>query len=83
MGEAVAKADEALFCVHSRSDGGVVCGGASGGVVVWNEGRVEFHQGHEGGTFVVSDSMSGGRMVTFASGRMVSPWEILKAASDV
>ena len=60
MGEAVAKADEALFCVHSRSDGGVVCGGASGGVVVWNEGRVEFHQGHEGGTFVVSDSMSGG-----------------------
>ena len=39
-GEAVAKADEALFCVHALSSGGAVCGGASGGVVVWESGAV-------------------------------------------
>lgn len=59
-GEAVAKADEALFCVHALSGGGAVCGGASGGIVVWESGTVKFHSGHQGGTFVVSEDFSAG-----------------------
>lgn len=59
-GEAVAKADEALFCVHALSGGGAVCGGASGGIVVWESGVVKFHSGHDGGTFVVSEDFSAG-----------------------
>ena len=59
-GEAVAKADEALFCVEALSGGGAVCGGASGGIVVWDSGNVVFHPGHVGGTFVVSERLSAG-----------------------
>ncbi len=59
-GEAVAKADEALFCVHALSSGGVVSGGASGGIVVWESGAVKFCQGHQGGTFVVAENFSAG-----------------------
>ena len=59
-GEAVAKADEALFCVSALPGGGAVCGGASGGIVVWSSGQVAFHTGHEGGTFVVSENYSAG-----------------------
>lgn len=59
-GEAVAKADEALFCVHTLPNGGAVCGGASGGIVVWESGAVKFHSGHQGGTFVVSEDFSAG-----------------------
>ena len=60
MGEARAKADEALFCVDVHPDGVVVSGGASGGILTWSSGRVEFHKGHEGGTFVIKGAHSGG-----------------------
>jgi len=60
MGEARAKADEALFCVDVQPDGTVVSGGASGGILTWSSGQVEFHKGHEGGTFVIEGLHSGG-----------------------
>lgn len=60
MGEARAKADEALFCVDVEPDGTVVSGGASGGILTWSSGQVEFHKGHDGGTFVIEGGHSGG-----------------------
>jgi WD40 repeat protein len=60
MGEARAKADEALFCLHVLPDGTVVSGGASGGILSWRSGQVEFYPGHDGGTFVIDGPHSGG-----------------------
>ena len=59
-GQACAKANEALFCLHVMSDGRVVSGGASGGILSWSAGQVEFHKGHAGGTFVIEGPHSGG-----------------------
>ena len=60
MGEARAKAAEALFCLDVQPDGTVVSGGASGGILTWRSGQVEFYKGHQGGTFVIEGAHSGG-----------------------
>ncbi|MGB0511513.1 MAG: hypothetical protein ACPGGB_11380, partial [Flavobacteriales bacterium] len=60
VGEARAKADEALFCLSVLPDGTVVSGGASGGILSWRSGQVAFHPGHDGGTFVIEGAHSGG-----------------------
>ena len=60
QGMAMAKADEALFCVRVLPNGEVLAGGASGGLIAWTNAGVEILGGHPGGTFVVTDQWSAG-----------------------
>lgn len=60
QGVALAKADEALFCVDLLSTGEVVAGGASGGLILRTASDTHILAGHEGGTFVLNGEHSGG-----------------------
>lgn len=60
QGVAMAKAEEALFCVDILSSGEVVAGGASGGLIVRTGSNTRILAGHEGGTFVLHGAHSGG-----------------------
>ncbi len=72
-GEAMARTDQALFCVGVVDDG-VVAGGASGGLVHWTPTETRILNGHEGGTLMVQGALSAGadgRLCTWESGAEV------------
>lgn len=66
-GMAVAKTDQALFCVHVLEDDEVLAGGASGGVLHWSSGVTTIVDGHEGGTLAMGNGWTSG-----ADGRLLS-----------